>query len=375
MDLGTIVQVVLFLLFAAVTSALNAVIGPTYDNLLVPELGTAVLYPTLPPFGAPSGFLGEAASFSGYLLANLVDPAIGLVALIVGLLYLGRAVVGTLHDRLEATVPKLILAVVLANFTVPIAGGLLAIGGAAFPVIAGFDGGAWEHWQNLAGVVEGKFTWDNGALAFVLDFALFSLVLLLAIAVAVRDALLAVLLVLLPILTLLWPVPALAPLTRRGWTLFGELTFLPCVLVIPLELAVGSPSILLLLGFLVVALGSPSLVSLGSASLTQLGMPSGGAAVTGGIQRGLSVGALTIGGMLRPRPAAGAGPSAATAALGQAAQLAARAPLPAAAPLLGAELVGRGATHLVRHLRQRLPSVSGGGLHFPPVRRGAGGRR
>ncbi len=349
MDPGQVIQGFLFALFSGLTALLATVTGPTYDNLLVPELTPAALFPPLGIAGG-GGFLGEAATFSNYLLATLVDPAIALVAVGAALLYLGRAVLGPWAVRFEALLPKLVVSVILANFSLPIAGALVDLAGAAYPVVAGFDGGAWQHWTDLAGTGELQFSWDNGALTFVVSFALFSLVLLLAAAVAVRDALLAVLLVLLPVFTLLWPIPALAPLARRAWSMFGQLAFLPVVLVIPLELAVGSPSVLLLLGFLVVALGTPSLLSLAAAHLGSVGLPSASGALTGGIQRGLSVGALSLGSLARPLTGGSAGASRWLGGVGRVGQAASRAAFPASVPLLGAELAGRGVAHLVRHL-------------------------
>lgn len=367
MDPGQVIQAFLFLLFSGLTALLAVVIGPTYDNLLVPELQPGALFPALGPTGG-GGFLQEAARFSQFLLVNLVDPAVTLVAVGVAVLYLSRAFAGRWAVRFEAALPKLVLSVVLANFSLPIAGGLLAIAGATYPVIAGFDSGAWQHWVNLAGVGEVEFSWDNGVLTFVVSFVLFSLILLLAAAVAIRDALLAVLLVLLPVFTLCWPIPALAPLAHRAWTLFGQLAFLPCLLVIPLELAVGSSSILLLLGFLVVALSSPSLLSLATGHLTSVGFPSAGSAVSGGIQRGLSVGSLSLASVFRPLPV-GASASSPIRHVSQLGQLAGRVAFPASAPLIGAELIGRGAGHLLRHVGRRLPASLHRPWRFPGVDR------
>lgn len=353
LDPTQIVQGILFSIFAVLTAALSAVIGPLYDNLLVPEMSASALYPTLPPVaGAGSSFLGTAAGFSDYLLANLVDPAVALVAFGIAFLYLGRSVLGRWTVRFESAVPQLVLCVILANFTVIVAGGILGVAGSAFPVVADFDHGAWQRWANLAGVGSFQFAWDNGVVAFVLSFAIFSIVLLLVVAVALRDALLGVLLVLLPVFTILGPIPVLSTLARRAWLLFAELAFLPCVLVVPLELAVGAPSILLLLGYLIVALSSPALLSVAGTQLSSFGFPAAGGAVTGGIQRGLSVGSLSLSSIFRPMLSAGGGSrvAAAAARIGKTAGAAA---FPAAAPLLAAELVGHGSARLVRHLGSR----------------------
>jgi hypothetical protein len=358
-------QLLLFAAFAALTGAIGAVIAATYNNLLVPELSAGSLYPTLTATGGGS-FLALAASMSAYLLTGLVDPAIGVVGLAVGLAYLGRSFLGRFGGAVEPLLGRLVLAVIVANFSLPIAGALLGLAGATYPVIAGFDGGAWRSWSALDGWSSLTFSWDNGVLAFVVTFALFSVVLLLAAAVALRDALLAVLLVLLPMFTLLWPIPPLAPLARRAWLMFGELAFLPCVMIIPLELAVGSRSILLLLGFLVVALASPSLVSLAGTQLTQAGFPSAGGVIANGVQRGLAVASSAVGSFVGPVGAL----AKTTATAGQIAGSAGRAlggsAFPAAVPLLTSDVLGRGAARLMQHVQQRQAGRSGGN-HFPAV--------
>jgi hypothetical protein len=360
------IQALMFAVFAGFTAILAAIIGPTYDNLFVPEMAPAALFPPMDP-GASGSFLGTATSFSTYLLVHVVDPLVAVVGLAVGLAYLGRSFFGRWAGQIESGVGRLVLAVVVANFTLPIAQALLDLSAATYPVIADFDGGAWQHWVNLAGWGELWFSFDNGAVAFILSFVLFSIVLLLAIVVAVRNALLAVLLVLLPLFTLLWPIPALAPLARRGWLWFGELAFLPCVLVIPLELAVGAPNILLLLGFLTVALSSPMLISVAGTQLSGLGMPSSGGVLTGGIQRGLASASSSARGWIEPMgsvsqisPVARGMATGAGRTLGGAA-------LPAAIPLLAADAFGRGTAELTRFIRAK-PDGAGASDQFRPGR-------
>jgi hypothetical protein len=344
------VQAILFALFAALTAALTAVIGPTYQNLFVPEMQTAALYPLLPgyPSGA-GGFLQVAAQFSEYLVATLVDPALVLVVVGVAVLYLLRAILPSLAPRLRDLFPRLVVGALLANFTLPVAGALFGLAAWTYPVVAGFDGGAWQSWQNLGGVGFTNFSWDNGILAFVVAFVLLSVVLLLAAAIAVRNALLGVLLVLLPVFTLLWPIPALAPLARRGWIWFGELAFLPSVMVIPLELAVGASSSLLLLGYLVTALGAPALLSLAGQSLTGLGMPGASGVLAGGIQRGLASAGTGLESMLRP--VGGLARKGGWAAPVAGAVKGASAVAPAIAlPVLAGSLLGSGGAKLLSHL-------------------------
>ncbi|MGC2205188.1 MAG: hypothetical protein WA719_04595, partial [Thermoplasmata archaeon] len=301
LDLGNIIQTILFLLFAGLTAIVTAVVGPTYDQLLVPELSPAALYPLLSPRNpAPSDYLAAASQFSTYTLANVVDPAIALVGVAVAILYFSRAFVSRWALPLDALLPRLLIAVVAANFTVPIAGAVLGVAGGLYPVFAGWDGGAWQHWVDLAGVGQVRFSWDNGAVAFVLSVVEFALVFALVLAVGLRDALLAVLIVLLPIFTLLWPFRPLAALARRGWLLFGELAFLPCILVVPLELAVNSPSAALLVGYLSCALASPYLLSLAGTHLSAFGFPASASTITSGTQRGLAASSSGATGYLGP---------------------------------------------------------------------------
>ncbi|MCI4334519.1 MAG: hypothetical protein L3K04_02675 [Thermoplasmata archaeon] len=364
------IQAILFALFAILTAALAAVIGPTYDNLFVPSMQAAALFPSLPPDpSGAGGFLAVAAAFSQYLVVSLVDPALVLVVLAVGLLYLVRATIPSIAPRLQGLFPRLVVGALLANFTLPVASALFGLASATYPVVAGFDGGAWQRWSNLGGFGLLSFSWDNGILAFVFAFVLLSVVLLLVAAIAVRNALLGVLLVLLPVFTLLWPVPALAPLARRGWLWFAELAFLPCVLVVPLELAVGSGSIVLLLGYLIAALASPAFLSLAGQSLTAAGMPGAGGVLAGGIQRGLASAGSGLESVLRPLGSVARGGSWAAPVAGAVRGASAAGPA-LALPVLAGSLLGSGGSRLLAHFAPAKPR-SAPSPRIPPMR-GAG---
>lgn len=349
LNLGSLVQAILYALFADLTAIVSAIIGPTYDNLLVPELQTGALFPSLLGSGGGTTYLAAATRFSGFILSNVVDPAVALVALGVAVLYLSRSVVARWADALDSLLPRLILGVVAANFTVPIAGAILSVAGSLYPVVAGWDGGAWEHWVNLAGWGQVSFSWDNGALAFVLSIVEFAAVFALVLAVGVRDALLAVLVVLLPIFTLLWPLRPLSALARRGWLLFGELAFLPCVLVVPLELAVASPNPVMLVSYLAVAVASPYLLSLAGTGLVSFGLAGASGVVHSNVQRGLSTAPSAAFASLGPTARAAKGSGAFGAAIGGTTRAAGSAAVPASAPLAFGELLGHGASSLVQH--------------------------
>ena len=353
LDLGNIVQAILFLLFADLTALVVAVIGPTYDQLLVPAMSPGALYPSVYGSAAnPQNFLAPAAHFSQYVVGNIVDPMVSLVGLGVAVLYLARSVSGRWSALFDGLLPRLVLGIVGANFAVPIGGAILGVAGAMYPVVAGWDGGAWQHWQNLAGFGELRLSWDNGVLAFVLSFVEFALVFALVLAVGVRDALLAVLLVLLPGFSLVWPFRPVASLARRAWLLFVELAFLPAVTVVPLELAVGSPTPVLLVGYLGAAVASPFLLSIAGTNMAWVGFPSTFGTVGPTAQRSLStapgVPARYALPAITATPASAAGPAARAATGGLRAAGTATAPM--AAPLAAAELIGHGAAHLARHV-------------------------
>ncbi|MGP8158829.1 MAG: hypothetical protein ACLPWO_04380 [Thermoplasmata archaeon] len=350
-DLGDLVRTILFLLFAGLTAIITAIIGPTYDNLLVPELQPGALFPPiLGPGNGAANYLSTAARFSGFILSNVVDPAVALVALGVAVLYLSRSIIARWADALDALLPRLVLGVVGANFTVPIAGAVLGVAGSLYPVVSGWDGGAWQHWVNLAGWGQVSFSWDNGALAFVLSFVEFAAVFALLLAVGIRDAALAVLLVLLPIFTLVWPLRPLSPLARRGWLLFGELAFLPCVLVVPLELAVASPNPVMLVSYLAVAVASPYFLSLAGTSLVSFGFGGASGIVHSNVQRGLQLAPSAATSSLGPVANGVRTSSAAGGAFAGATRVAGSAAAPAAAPLVVSELLGHGAWQLMRHV-------------------------
>ncbi|MGP8074745.1 MAG: hypothetical protein ACLP74_06990, partial [Thermoplasmata archaeon] len=106
-DWGYLVQTILFLLFADLTALVAAVVGPTYDNLLVPELSPGTLFP---PLGAldpgPGNFLAPAARFSDFLVVSVVDPAVALVAVAVAVLFLARASVARWSAQFDGLLPR-----------------------------------------------------------------------------------------------------------------------------------------------------------------------------------------------------------------------------------------------------------------------------
>lgn len=362
-DWNAIVQAILFALFAAGTAILNVIIQPTYNNLVVPELSAPSLYPSLAHPGAGEGFLAVAVRFSDFLVTNLVDPSVALVLVGVAALYLVRSFSYRVGVGMESLLPRLVVAILGANFTIPILAALLDVGGDAFHLLSGFDGGAWRNWGNLVPLGGAVFSWDNGVLAFVVSFALFSMVLALATVVALRDAMIAVLVVLLPLFTLLWALPPLAALARRGWSLLVELAFVPAVMLVPLELAVGSSSILLVLAYLSIAVGSPYLVSLSRAQLGGMGFPSAGATLTGGLQRGLVVASLTSQGTTNSLATASSSTGRA-AQVGSAVRSVAnqfgKAPLPGGIALGAGHAVAQGSRQLIRHFQHPTPAT-------PPV--------
>ena len=365
-DWNVVVQAILFALFSVGTAILNFVIQPTYDNLVVPELSASTLFPSIAHPGAAGGFLTTAVQFSEFLLGNLVDPAIVLVLLGIALLYLLRSFSTRIGGRVESLLPRLVIALIGSNFSLPLVASALDLGGASFRLVSSFDGGAWRHWQNIAPLGGTVFAWDNGILAFVVSFALFALVLALAVVVALRDALIAVLVVLLPLFTLLWALPPLSVLARRGWALLVELTFVPTVMLVPLELAVGAPNVLLVLAYISIAVGSPYLISVAGSHLGGIGFPAAGSVLNGGLQRGLTVASLGLQshvnsfdpGVSASARSVGSG----GLARGFASQLG-KAPLPAGLVLGAGHLVAQGSRQLLSHIRRVQGAHAGVSAH------------
>jgi hypothetical protein len=282
MGLGVIIKALLFSLFGLLSAAVSMVVEPTYDRIFVPEMAPGTLFAS---WSAP-GLFAQAQTFSAYLLVNLVDPLAVLVIVGVGLLYLLRAVFPSLARRWPDLAPRLVLGVLLANLAVPIADLIFTFGSAVYPIFYTYGGGAWQSYYNIVGPAGLDIAWDNGLLALIGELALLVLTLLLAYLVALRDVLVAVLVVLLPLFTLLWPWPFASSLARRAWRLFVEMVFLPCFLVVPLALAVGSQSVVMVLAFFGVALGMPALLaSAGSGLAGALGAPAPSGFIAGGLSQ------------------------------------------------------------------------------------------
>ena len=283
--LDSVVQAFLFTLFSGLTAILQAITAPTYQDLLVPELSRSSLYPPFPggsavvlrrpdrilglPRGPPRG-PGDRRR-RGRPRAPLPRPLVP------------RA--GDRPPR--SALPRLVVYVVLANVTVPVAGRDPRPRGFRLP-----DDRRVRRWR-VAELAEphgpGRRSPSAGTTGRSRSSSpscssrssSCSIV-----AVALRDALLAFLIVVFPALTLVGAIPPLRPLARRAWLLFGEAAFLPCLLVIPLELAVGSASILLVVAYLTLALASPALISVAGTQLTQLGFP-GASGVLAGASSGV----------------------------------------------------------------------------------------
>ena len=286
MNTSQLVQAVLFAIFAALTGALTWVIAPTYDNLFVPEMAPSALFPPLTISSTSGDLMARAAAFSVYLVANVVDPLAVLVILVLGILYLLRASLPARFAAWKELAPRFVLGILVANAVVPLATFLWDLASAVYPLFYDYGGGAWRVYGNLVPAGGLAFSWDNGVLTFLVALAMFMVIFLLALVVELRDALVATLLVLLPPLTLLWPIPSLAGFARKAWKLFGEMIFLPCLMVVPLALAVGAGNVLLVLALLGLAAGMPQLLSQAGASFGGLGFPHVGGVVSGDLSTG-----------------------------------------------------------------------------------------
>ncbi|MDE1819223.1 MAG: hypothetical protein KGJ23_02765 [Euryarchaeota archaeon] len=292
MDYGPIVKAILFAIFGTLTAAVTVVTGPTYDNLFVHEMDPTNAFAVW----QGGNVFAQASLFSNTLLVELVDPLAVLVILAVGFLYLARAVHPS--PRLAGLAPKLIVGILLANLVLPITSALWQLAAGIYPLFYDYGGGAWRTYANLVGPGAINLSWDNGVLAFIVSWVLFSMVLLLSFLIAFRGALVAVLLVLLPVLTLLWPIPGASSVARKAWVLFAEMAVLPCFVVVPLVLAVGSTSVLLTLGLFAAAIAMPQLLSVSGSAISHAGFPNASFAVGSGLIEGAGSSQGTASGLL-----------------------------------------------------------------------------
>jgi len=178
--------------------------------------------------------------------------------------------------------------------------------------------------------------------------------------------------VILPLLTLLWPFRPLASAARRAWLLFGELAFVPCVLVVPLELAVASPDPVLLVGYLSAALASPFLISVAGAHLVAIGFPSTGTTVQGGAARGLAATPAVATASFAPAASAVRESGAVGRAAAGTLRSAAAGSGPLAVPAALHELLGHGALSVARHVGRRADG-NRSPPRLPPLRPDVGG--
>jgi hypothetical protein len=176
-----------------------------------------------------------------------------------------------------------------------------------------------------------------------------------------------VLLVVLPVFTLLWPFRPLSSLARRGWWLFVELAFLPCLMVVPLELAVGSPTPVLLVAYLGISAASPFLLSIAGTNLAWIGFPSVPGTVNPALQRGVATAPAAPARYAAPLASSGA--TDATGVVARGIRSVGSASTPMVPPLAVAEALGHGAAHLARHVAGR-PGAGGRPPRLPPLRPG-----
>ncbi len=299
MDWNSVVQAVLFAIFSVLTEAVNVVIGPAYETLFVPEMAPSSAYAPYLLHADTGSLFYRGAEMSEFVLVNIVDPVAILVIITVGLLYLLRATLPEKAYSWTNLAPRLVIGVLLSNAVLPLTWMLWEVAATVYLPIYSYGGGAWQTYANIVPMGGLNFAWDNGMIAFIASMVLLSLVLTLAFLLAFRDALLAVLLVLLPAVTLLWPIPPLAGLAKRAWWLFAEMTFLPTLVVIPLALAVGSGSVLLVIGLFAAAAGMPLLLSQAGGNLSSAGFPHTGSITTGGVANGYDKAGRAAGTSLR----------------------------------------------------------------------------
>src|SRR5579875_3547477 len=186
MDIGVVVQAVIFALLGTLTAIASTTVSFVYDDLFVPTMSPGQLYPPYVGPGAPSSVFSHGADMSQFLLVNLVDPIATLVIFGIGVLYLLRSALPAMGRAWTDLGPRLLFGILLANCVLPLTSALWDLSAAVYPLVSNYDHGAWSHYTNLVGPGAISFAWDNGLVTFLVTLTLFTLIFLLVLIVAVR---------------------------------------------------------------------------------------------------------------------------------------------------------------------------------------------
>jgi len=262
--ISNIVNEVLSAIFAAFNGLAWLAAQQTYNNLLVPEMSSSFLYPTIIK-GNQTGFFMYAYYFSSYILFSIVDPLLVIVLLGIGFLYLSKVFFSQNSERFKDLIPKFILAVILSNFTNYISSIILEFGYSLYSTIYTFDGSKWTNFQNIFPIYSTPWT-NNALLEFILKVIVLFTILAIAIIIGIRTGLLGVLIVLLPIASVLLIFPQTKSLGKKIWIVFIDMAVLPFFVLIPLILAVNVNNInttgfILATGLLFISAGMPYFIS------------------------------------------------------------------------------------------------------------------
>ena len=299
---------------------------------VVTEMHPDNLYPPLLRNGMPISevVLGHGAKSLLYgaiwiqqhvVLRYIVNGLFLFFVLLVGIAYLYYDLFEQyLNTRLKTLLPRIVFGIILAYSSIWIIEALMVLGKATYVLFWNLPA-PFNNWQNPAFItsisphvrVPGDFMGllnaiANGYLGFIWVFVIVMEVLSTLILIAVRDFLLALLLVVLPIASLLLIHPWTQRIGSRLWWLAVDLVFLPIIMIIPLALlGLVHNSISFTIAGLAITIGSIYLIAQEPFVLTGAGFTRAGSMLSVGLAGGQLGGSMITAQRVMPSAMMGAG--------------------------------------------------------------------
>ncbi len=297
---------------------------------VVTEMSPDHLYPDLLKNGLPNAVItvnhGSKSLFYGAMwlqenvvIRYIVNGLLLFIILMVGVAYLYYDLFEQyLNTRLKTFLPRIVFGTVLAYTGTWIIYALFVLAKGAYVLFWNLPP-PFNNWQNpffmtsLAPNVNMPYDFtglisaiERGYLWMIWLFIIAGEALMLLVLVAIRDYLLAVLIVLLPIASLLLIHPWTQRIGSRLWWLAVDLVFLPIVMIIPLALlGLVHNSISFTIAGVAITIGAIYLIAQEPFVLTGAGFSRAGTMLTAGVAGGQLGGQMVVAQRLGPQTAMG----------------------------------------------------------------------
>lgn len=235
------------------------------------------------------------------VMRYFVNTLFIIILLLVGVAYLYHDLFEQfLNTRLRTFLPRIVFGLILAYTNIYIIEALMTLAKGGYVLLYNAPGPfkSWQRPDFLEWIIPeyahagtwwgGVLDWlAKGYLGFIWVFVVQLEVLSILLMVTIRDFLLAVILVLLPIASLLLIHPWTQRIGSRLWWLAIDLVFLPIVMIIPLMLlGLVRNSVSFTIAGLTIVIGSLYLIALEPFVLTGAGFSRAGTVLAGGLAGG-----------------------------------------------------------------------------------------